>query len=124
MDKIQEFKDKIRAQQVKIDAIDKDWDYSRPYSEYMNKVEAFFYNIEAYNREIRLLDAYTLSPISGHLMTIESFSESVDDGVFMDDDGIGYYANIDQQSDINVCPSDFEYNRVRTDFTHVSWYNR
>lgn len=63
---------------------------------------------------------------SGTLYEINKFKELCDEvhQVFTDEDGIGYYATETAKSNIIVKPSDFAYDMVRTDFTHVLWFNK
>ena len=56
--------------------------------------------------------------------TIEEFKNEVEGGLFIDDDGYGYYATDTTKSDIYVYPSDFTENIYRDDFTHIIWFNR
>ena len=55
---------------------------------------------------------------------IEEFKNEVEGGLFIDDDGYGYYATDTTKSDIYVYPSDFTENIYRDDFTHIIWFNR
>lgn len=60
----------------------------------------------------------------GDLFTLEEFKNEVEGGLFIDDDGYGYYATETTKSDIYVYPSDFTENIYRDDFTHIIWFNR
>jgi hypothetical protein len=59
-----------------------------------------------------------------HELTVEEFKNEVENGLFIDDDGYGYYATETTKSDIYVYPSDFTENIYRDDFTHIIWFNR
>lgn len=63
---------------------------------------------------------------SGTLYEISKFKELCDEAhqTFTDEDGIGYYATETAKSNIVIKPSDFTYDMVRTDFTHVLWFNK
>lgn len=63
---------------------------------------------------------------SGTLYEINKFKEMCDEAhqMFTDDDGLGYYAIEKAKSNIIVKPSDFVYDMVRPDFTHVLWFNK
>lgn len=77
--------------------------------------------------KIKMLETeYELSPIPKYadLMTIEDFIECCENELFIDSDGIGYYATKDKESSIEVCPSEIMSGRYRKDFTHVTWYNK
>ena len=60
----------------------------------------------------------------GHLFTLKEFCECVESGGFIDYDGWGNYVRDNMESDIMIKPSDIRHKMVRTDFTHVMWYNR
>ena len=62
--------------------------------------------------------------IYGDQFTLEEFKNEVENGLFIDDDGYGYYATETTKSDIYVYPSDFTENIYRDDFTHIIWFNR
>ena len=46
------------------------------------------------------------------------------DGDITDDDGYGKYASEKAVSNIEIYPSDILANKVRTDFSHIAWYNK
>lgn len=60
----------------------------------------------------------------GDLYTIDEFKSAVKHRLFVDSDGIGYYATETSKSDVEVLPSDFEENIIREDFSHIMWFNR
>lgn len=83
-------------------------------------------------RELKLIMDYKLSdflmckgkPV-GDLMTLSEFVNSCKIGpLFCDSDGFGYYATKDQESNIEIYPSDIISGKYRKDFTHVMWYNK
>ena len=57
-------------------------------------------------------------------MTLQDFKDYCDSGCFISSDGDGYYATETEESDIYISPSDFKYDVVRDDFTHIVWYNK
>lgn len=57
-------------------------------------------------------------------MTVGDFVSSVKSGMFTNDDGHGYYATDKEQSDIRVRLARIRNNRIRTEWTHVCWYNK
>ena len=59
-----------------------------------------------------------------HLYTVEEFIEMCNDGDFIDYDGFGRYATDKEESDIEVMPSYIKSGFIRTDFSHIVWYNR
>ena len=58
------------------------------------------------------------------LMTINEFKSNCRYGVFMDTDGVGYYATDKEVSNIEASPNAFRQGIIREDFTHVCWYNK
>ena len=64
-------------------------------------------------------------PDYGELMPIDEFVEAVNSGMFIDDDGSGYYATAKGMSDVLALPSLVRKGIVphRT-FTHVMWFNK
>ena len=59
-----------------------------------------------------------------NIYTLEQFIGICKCGGFINYDGFGVYAYKDKKSDIEIYPSDVISGNVRTDFTHVVWYNR
>lgn len=69
-----------------------------------------------------------IDPSDNHIMTLEDFKNNVLGGGFIDYDGFGNYAICKDgtyfNSGINIYPSDIQFDQLRTDMTHVIWYNR
>lgn len=65
-------------------------------------------------------------PDYGDHMTWSEFEEHVKNGMFMDYDGIGYYATKDEECRISVDLWDIKYNysAFKGIFTHITWYNK
>ncbi len=63
-------------------------------------------------------------PEYGLHMTIEDFISSVKDGMFVDYDGHGRYANAKQMSNQYIYPSDVAKNHVLEGWTYVVWFNK
>jgi hypothetical protein len=63
-------------------------------------------------------------PDYGSHMLLKDFVDCCNDGVFIDYDGAGYYATETEESDICANPSDIVCGNIRTDFSHVMWYNK
>jgi len=123
---IKDLRERIEVERGKIKKVDASWDYNKGYVEYLEAIDKYQSKIEEYDLEIRLMRDYELSDHSTHgdLFTMEEFREDVQCGGFIDSDGSGNYATEDKQSDIGIYPSDFKGNRVRSDFTHVMWFNK
>lgn len=82
---------------------------------------------EALEDKIRQLkSAEHFEPIESDddVYTIEQFKGMCKGGGFIDYDGFGVYAFKDKKSDIEIYPSDVIKGNLRTDFTHIVWYNR
>lgn len=61
---------------------------------------------------------------TGDFMTIDEFRNKSQSKFFTDEDGIGYYATESSKSDVEIKPSDFEFNIIREDFPYVIWFNK
>lgn len=57
-------------------------------------------------------------------MAINDFVSSVESGAFTNDDGHGYYATDEEESNIRVRLAEVKNGRARTEWTHVCWYNK
>ena len=60
----------------------------------------------------------------GYLLTWEEFVNAVNCGAFIDYDGFGNYALVDQMTNKMIRPSDIKKGNILHGFTHVMWYNR
>jgi hypothetical protein len=100
------------------DALYKDKDNMR--ATYLRAVATSFQ--EVLNR---LLDV-ELKPLSeyGELFTKEEFLQAIDDGLFVSDDGSGYYAFKDSQSNIEIIIPMLHCGFFDNRFTHVMWFNK
>ncbi len=65
-------------------------------------------------------------PISdyGDHMLLTEFIAAVEQGAFIDYDGTGYYANETKMFKQRIQPSDVWCEKVKTQFTHVVWFNK
>lgn len=61
---------------------------------------------------------------SGNLLELDKFKLNCEKKIFTDSEGVGYYATENSKSNIEILPSDFEYGLVRSDFTHVVWFDK
>lgn len=61
---------------------------------------------------------------NGKFMTIDKFRDDCIREFYSDYDGIGYYATESSKSDIEIKPSDFEFNIIREDFPYVIWFSK
>lgn len=60
----------------------------------------------------------------GDVMTIKDFIANCECGNLIDSDGYGVYIKDGKETDIEICPSDVEYNVIRGDFTEMIWFNK
>lgn len=60
----------------------------------------------------------------GDLFTMEEWLECVADGGFIDYDGYGNYATLNETSNIEVKPSDVKKGTIDKTWTHIMWYNK
>lgn len=58
------------------------------------------------------------------VFTIEEFVSDCKSYCLLNSDGHGYYGFINMKSDLPANPSDILMGNIRTDFTHVYWYNK
>ena len=63
-------------------------------------------------------------PDYGDHMTMNAFIDCCESGAFINYDGYGNYATIDQTTSLIVTPSDVTSGKVDKSYTHVVWYNR
>lgn len=72
-----------------------------------------------------ILDTYKseIDP-EDHIMTMEEFAESCEEGGFIDYDGFGHYSDGTYEFHKNIHPSDVTEGRYDKRFSHVIWFNR
>ena len=68
-----------------------------------------------FNREVKGSD---------HVMSLEEFIETCNDGCFIDYDGFGHYVRNGKMSNIDIYPSDVEHKSIRKDFDTIVWFNK
>lgn len=109
-----------------VDKVDELWDSATNCKDFINRTKELRLEIGGIKSRMQLIKVPKLSPIRsyGDKMTIREFVECCKEGLFIDYDGVGYYATDDQESDIFILPSHVSMGMVRTDFTHVIWFNR
>lgn len=84
-------------------------------------------NLGKLYREMRLIKVPDLSPLEdrfGEHLTLTDFIDCCTSGLFIDNDGSGYYATKTEVTDIPISPSDIIEKEYRKDFTHVMWFNK
>lgn len=72
------------------------------------------------------VDTQDLKPIPnyGDLMTMEDFYDCVKSGLFIDDDGTGYYAFENAMTNVYTNLNDVYHERQPKEYTHVVWFNK
>lgn len=96
-----------------------------PYEEFMHRAAEPKEQLYLIDKYLRLKTAATVEygkEWKGDMMPIDEFKRRVMDGLLTDEDGEGWYATDNAKSDVRVIPSDAAENLMRTDFTHVLWF--
>jgi hypothetical protein len=60
---------------------------------------------------------------NGKFMTFDEFKSKCESKFYNDEDGIAYYATETSKTDIEIKPSDFDFNLVRTEFPYIIWFD-
>lgn len=97
------------------------------FAEFCNKAHDVKDKLYAIDKFLRIKEDPVLSygkEWSGTLYEINKFKDMCERNLFTDDDGIGYYATETAKSNVVIKPSDFDYDMIREDFTHVLWFNK
>ena len=105
-----------------------DADDGNSYERWMEKCQPYWDDNEALYAAKSLKETPEMRPFSTLdrkcLMTIKEFKSDCGYGAIMDSDGVGYYATDKEVSNIEARPSAFVDGIIRSDFTHVCWYNK
>ena len=91
---------------------------SKEYKHYQH-----FSELEILNRPIANI---VLTEPDGYadVFPLDEFVSNCKQCGFIDDDGFGVYGYSDKKSDVSAIPSMITKGMIRTDFTHVYWYNK
>ena len=105
---------------------DGDWDFSKDWDEYQEYLKEEQDELNFLSREKRMIMPYTLQEIPnyGDIMTLEYFIKNVKIGGFIDYDGSGNYLEFNKMTNIDIYPSDVEFDKVRRQFDRIIWFNR
>ena len=124
--KLEEIDKEIDKYNKLCDDKEEKWDISKSWSEYKEHMGPEWKKLAELSRERRLIESYELKEMStfGDQMSLKEFIGNCEDGGFIDYDGFGYYTKDGKESDIIINPSDVKYNKVRTDFDSIIWFNR
>lgn len=131
MNRIEEIDKEIEKLDKILEQKESKWDFTKEpfdfwYEQYLEYRKPESKRINELYRERRMIQPYTLSSISnyGDVMSLEHFIECVNDGGFIDYDGYGRYIKDDEETDIEIYPSDVYYNSIRKEFNKIIWFNR
>jgi hypothetical protein len=93
---------------------------------YQEAIEPFSDKLDELSREKRMIMPYELQdiPNNSDVMSLNAFIEAVKDGWFIDYDGSGNYVKDGKMTDIEICPSDVEYDAIRREFDKIVWFNK
>ena len=104
------------------------WDDDNSWKVYREKCQPYWDDNESLYAAKSMKETPEMRPFNELdrkcLMTINEFKSNCRYGVFMDSDGVGYYATDKEVSNIEASPSAFVKGIIREDFTHVCWYNK
>ena len=105
-----------------------DADDGNSYERWRAKCQPYWDDNEALYAAKSLKETPEMRPFSGLdkkcLMTIKEFKSHCNCGGIMNSDGVGYYATDKEVSNIEASPRAFVDGIIRSDFTHVCWYNK
>jgi len=119
--------DKYDKAGKEFDRIHKDDKKFPPYSVFKEYLEPYAIEAKKYRVMMIPIKPYTLSPLDsiGDYMTLEQFKGNCECGGFIDYDGFGYLCIGEQQTNIEIYPSDImKANADVSKFNGVMWYNR
>jgi hypothetical protein len=127
--RLQEIEKEMDILEEKLSEKDKLWDWTKPrdnwdeYSKYMRPERERLCKL---SKEMRMLMPYKLTELSdfGDVMTLKHFIECVKEGGFIDYDGYGRYVKDNQETDIEIHPSDVKHKAIRKEFDTIIWFNR
>jgi len=97
------------------------------YDEFMHRAAEAKEKLYLVDKYLRLKAAATVEygkEWKGDLMSMDEFTRKSKDGLLDDESGDGYYATDNAKSDVRIMPSDVIEGLVRTDFSHVMWFEK
>lgn len=81
-----------------------------------DEIDAIEYRIEL-NTPVQ----YERIPTFSDMMELELFIEFVNEGIYTDIEGVGYYSDGHRMTDKAIYPSDVKCGRIREDFEYIVW---
>jgi hypothetical protein len=103
----------------------------QPYFDEYNEINSRYFKLLkplTIEKSLLIIPKFTEYEDGGDVMTLSDFCDCVHAGGFIDSDGFGNYAKmIDgvlMESDVTLAPSTVKCYYLRTDMTHVVWYNK
>ena len=124
MTRKEELKSKLSVLETKYDEL---WDAGLPFEEWYAKAKALSKDMCPLLGQLHVLeDEYELHDIPeyGDKFELKHFVDCCKCYGFIDNDGDGYYATEDKESNIPARPSEIILGYVRNDFPYVIWYNK
>ena len=122
---LEEIESRIKENNKKLKEI---WDDDNSWEMYRVKCQPYWDDNDALCATKALKKSPKMRPFNELdrecLMTINEFKSNCRYGIFMDSDGVGYYATDKEVSNIETSPSAFVKGIIREDFTHICWYNK
>jgi hypothetical protein len=119
--------EKIKQLREQLKEIDKNWDFQKPFCDYDKERRECLSKLDELDRNFRFsTKSYQTEDIPkyGEVMSVEEFLSKVKTGWFIDYDGYGLYIEGDKMTDIVVFPSDYGYDKIRSDFDKIIWFNK
>ena len=112
---------KIHSEKWQISLDKPSWEECKAY------LEPYARELAIASREYRLIKEPIMEKIDdeiGDRMSIRDFSDCCKSGGFIDYDGFGRYVRGNEESDIEIYPSDVIKGKVRKDFDEIIWFNK
>ncbi len=116
----------IKNETIKYDEIVNSSSKYKSFDDFQEAVNPIWDKLEELSREKRMIMPYELQdiPNNSDVMSLDAFIKAVKEGYFIDEDGSGNYVKDGKMTDIEICPSDVEYDAIRREFDKIVWFNK
>ena len=100
-------------------------DFDGDYNNFLASISPIIKNIDDIEYKISLISDVNWVDIPKYsdIMTLKTFIEFVNENIFVDLDGYGYYSDGCKMSNFIVYPSDIKKERIRNEYSHIVWFN-
>ncbi len=100
-------------------------DFDGDYNNFLTTITPVIKNIDEIEHQMSLISDVNWADIPKHsdVMTLKTFIDFVNENIFVDLDGYGYYSDGNKMTNLIVYPSDIKKSRTRNEFTHIVWFN-